>query len=205
MRQLLIATHNPAKKEELKNGFAPLEKSGISLVCLDDLNVSKEPEETGNTFSENAQLKALYFSKLSHLPTVADDGGITIDILNGEPGVHSKRWLGRDASDDELTEYTLNKLRDVPDEKRACKLTLCLHYYNPFHNSHVEVTKSIDGHIAHHSSGLARPGFPYRALFIVDMFNKFYDELTQEEHNKVNHRLLAVKELIPLIANDLLQ
>lgn len=205
MKQLLIATHNPAKKEELKNGFAILTQSHISLVFLNDLKIDKEPEETGNTFSENARLKAMYFSNLSHLPTVADDGGITIDILNGEPGVHSKRWLGRDASDNELTEYTLKRLKGVPEEKRTCKLTLCLHYYNPFRNTHIKAIKSIEGHIAHHSSGLARPGFPYRALFIVDMFNKFYDELTHEEHDRVNHRLLAIKELTPLIVNDLLQ
>lgn len=205
MRQLLIATHNPAKKDELKNGLAPLLKSDIALMLLNDLNIDSEPEETGKTFSENARLKALYFSQISKLPTIADDGGITIDILNGEPGVHSKRWLGRDATDKELTEYTLNRLQGIPDEKRTCQLTLCLHYFNPFRNTHIETTKSVRGHVAHHSSGLARPGFPYRALFIVDMFNKFYDELTHEEHNKVNHRLLAVKELAPLIAHDLLQ
>lgn len=205
MKQLLIATHNPAKKEELKAGFSSLLKSDISLVLLDDLNIHQEPEETGSTFSENAKLKALYFSKISGLPTVADDGGITIDILNGEPGVHSKRWLGRDASDVELTNYTLERLKGIPDAKRACHLTLCLHFFNPLHNTHMQVTKSVEGHVAHRSSGLARPGFPYRALFVVDMFNKFYDELTHEEHSKVNHRLLAVKELAPLIAHDLLQ
>lgn len=205
MKQLLIATHNPAKKKELKNGFAPLLKSDVSLVFLDDLNIENEPEETGKTFSENAQLKAMYFSHISHLPTVADDGGITIDVLNGEPGVHSKRWLGREASDSELMEYTLKRLHGIPEEKRKCKLTLCLHYFNPFRNTHLEVIKSIEGHIAHHSGGLVRPGFPYRALFIVDMFNKFYDELAHEEHDQVNHRLLAVKELAPLITHDLLQ
>ncbi len=205
MKQLLIATHNPAKKEELRRGFAPLLKSGISLILLDDLNINQEPEETGETFSENAKLKALYFSKISGLPTVADDGGITIDALNGEPGVHSKRWIGRDATDVELTNYTLKKLHGFPDEKRTCHLTLCLHFFNPLHNMHIQVTKSVDGHVAHHSSGLARPGFPYRALFIVDRFNKFYDELSSEEHALVNHRLLAVRELAPLIASDLLQ
>ncbi len=205
MKQLLIATHNPAKKEELRQGFTSLLPSGISLVLLDDLNINEEPEETGETFSENAKLKALYFSKMSGLPTVADDGGITIDILNGEPGVHSKRWLGRDASDVELTNYTLERLKGMPDAKRTCHLTLSLHFFNPFHNTHIQVTKSVDGHVAHHSSGLARPGFPYRALFIVDRFNKFYDELSPEEHAQVNHRLLAVSELAPFIASDLLQ
>jgi len=205
MKQLLIATHNPAKKEELRRGFSPLITRGITPIFLDDLQIIQEPEETGVTFSENARLKAEYFSKLSGLPSVADDGGIAIDALRGEPGVHSKRWLGRDATDEELIEHTIKKMNGVPDERRTCRFTLCLDYYNPHSNKHIEVIQSVDGHIATHSSGLARPGFPYRAVFIVDLFHKYYDELTPDEHQKVNHRVRAVKELLPLIANDLLQ
>lgn len=205
---LLIATHNPAKKEELRQGFSYLSvETGrdLSLQFLDHLHISADPEETGNTFLENARLKSHYFANLSHLPTVADDGGIEIDILNGEPGVHSKRWLGRDASDAELIQYTLVQLKDIPVEKRSAQFTTCLYYYNPRTGFETSITESLKGHIALHSSNLAINGFPYRALFIVDKYNKYYDELTEKEHHDINHRLRAIQKLIPFIKEDLLQ
>ena len=205
---LLIATHNPAKKEELRQGFSYLSvETGhdLSLQFLDHLHISADPKETGNTFLENARLKSHYFANLSHLPTVADDGGIEIDILNGEPGVHSKRWLGRDASDAELIQYTLVQLKDIPVEKRSAQFTTCLYYYNPRTGFETSITESLKGHIALHSSNLAINGFPYRALFIVDKYNKYYDELTEKEHHDINHRLRAIQKLIPFIKEDLLQ
>lgn len=195
--QLLIATHNPAKKQELREGFNSL--PNLTLLSLDDLHISADPEETGKTFFENAQLKARYFTKLSSLPTVADDGGIEIDCLKGEPGVHSKRWLGRDATDVEMIEYTLQKLKDVPGEKRTAHFTVCLYFINPMSGFETSVSESVNGIIALTPSRFARKGFPYRALFIVDKYNKYYDELTEQEHNDVNHRLRAVQKLIQKI------
>ena len=205
MTSLLIATHNPAKKQELNMGFSPLNKVNVDLLFLDDLKIKVDPEETGKTFGENASLKARCFAEISKLPTVADDGGIEIDALNGEPGVRSKRWLGRDAPDAEMIDFTINKLKDVPLEKRTAQFTVCLYYYNPINGYSASVSESLKGHISLTPSGFARKGFPYRALFIVDAYSKYYDELTEEEHIKINHRLQAVQKLIPLIKKDLLQ
>jgi XTP/dITP diphosphohydrolase len=202
---LLIATHNPAKKRELGFGFSSLLSQKINLLSLDDVHITLDPEETGKTFLDNARLKAEYFAKLSHLPTVADDGGIEINILNGQPGVHSKRWLGRNASDEEMIAFTLAKLKDVPLKKRTAQFTVCLYYYNPVTKFAISVTESLEGHIALSPSGFSRKGFPYRALFIVDRYNKYYDELTEQEHRLVNHRLKAVEKLTPFIKKDLLQ
>ncbi|PIV08667.1 non-canonical purine NTP pyrophosphatase [Candidatus Roizmanbacteria bacterium CG17_big_fil_post_rev_8_21_14_2_50_39_7] len=205
---LLIATHNPAKKEELKEGFQSFfvqTGHAPSLQTLDDLHITADPEETGKTFYENARLKAHYFATESKLPTVADDGGIEIDILNGEPGVHSKRWLGRDASDTELIEFTLQQLKNIPIEKRSAQFTTCLYYHNPHTGFETSITESLRGHIALHPSNLATNGFPYRALFIVDEYSKYYDELTAQEHHDINHRVQAVQKLIPFIKEDLLQ
>ncbi len=201
-QQLLIATHNPAKKQELGEGFTSgFAQSGHvpSLLTLDDLHISADPEETETSFLANAQLKARYFSQLSNLPTVADDGGIEIDALGGAPGVHSKRWLGREAKDIEMIEYTLEKLKDVPLEKRTAHFTVCLYFINPETGFETSVTKSVHGHIALSPSNQARIGFPYRALFVVDAYNKYYDELSEEEHARVNHRLKAVKQLVQKI------
>ncbi len=205
---LLIATHNPAKKQELKEGFKSfLVGTGrdLSLLFLDDLNIAADPEETGTTFLENARLKAHYFANLSKLPTVADDGGIEIDALNGQPGVHSKRWLGKDATDAELIAYTIKQLEGVPPAKRTAQFTVCLFYHNPNTGFEMSIIESLKGRIALTPSGLAQKGFPYRALFIVDKFKKYYDELTEQEHHDINHRLHAIQKLIPFIKEDLLQ
>lgn len=205
IQKLLIATHNPAKKRELHGGFSSLLTSNINLLFLDDLHITKDPEETGKTFLDNAKLKAEYFAQLSNLPTIADDGGIEIDVLNGEPGVHSKRWLGRDSSDSELIEYTLSRLTSVPLEKRTAHFRIVLYYLNPTTGVSASAHASLDGKIALNVGPKALLGFPYRALFIVDKYKKYYDELTQEEHQSTNHRLMAVEKLIPLIKKDLLQ
>jgi len=205
LQKLLIATHNPAKKQELGSGFAPLKQEKMQLLFVDDLNIKKDPEETGKTFLENAKLKAHYFAHLSNLPTVADDGGIEIDALGGEPGVHSKRWLGREATDAELIAHTVKNMEQVDPAKRTAQFTVCLFYYNPLTHYEIWVTESLKGHITLTPSGLAQKGFPYRALFIVHPYGKYYDELSAAEHHKSNHRLKAVQKIIPLIKSDLIQ
>jgi len=205
IQKLLIATHNPAKKQELRFGFSSDLSSKVNLLFLDDLKIKNDPEETGKTFFDNAKLKAEYFSSLANLPTIADDGGIEIDILNGEPGVHSKRWLGRDATDSEMIQYTLERLDGIPIQKRTAKFTVCLYYHNPLSGFSKSISESLTGHIAFSPSGLAQKGFPYRALFIVSQYDKYYDELTNEEHHAANHRLRALRKLIPFINKDLLQ
>ena len=190
----------------MKEGFSSLIKLGTELLSLDDLHIMDDPEETGKTFLENARLKAEYFAKLTNLPTVADDGGIEIDALSGEPGIHSKRWLGRVATDDELVSNTLKRLNGVPFEKRTAHFRITLYYHNPLHeNAYGSISTSLDGRIALQIGPKALLGFPYRSLFIVDEFNKYSDELTDREHQAVNHRLKAVDKLIPLIKKDLLQ
>lgn len=204
-KKLLIATHNPAKKTELKEGFLPLEKKGIQLIFLDDLHILEDPEETGKTFEENARLKSEFFAQLTGLPTVADDGGIMIDALGGEPGVHSKRWLGRTATDEELVKHTITKLSGIPLEQRTARFHIALWYTNPLKSTHHLSTADLRGRIALHVGPDAKLGFPYRSLFIVDRFNKYYDELSESEHKNVNHRLKAIDQLIPFIVNDLIQ
>lgn len=205
MNKLLIATHNPAKKEELRNGFSTLTHSGINLLSLNELNIEIDPEETGTTFEENAKLKAEYFAQLSGLPTLADDGGIEIDALNGEPGVKSRRWLGYNAPDKELIEYTLLRMKNVPKDKRTACFRVVLHYINPATKKSFHVSTSIEGAIAEQTSKKKVKGFPYRALFIVSRFDKNYEDLSPWEYKQVGHRLHAIKKLIPFIKEDLLQ
>lgn len=195
MNRLLIATHNPAKIAELKSGLSDLGKAGIELVTLNDVGVGEEPEETGKTFKDNSMLKARFYSHLTKLPTLADDGGLVIPHLNNEPGVMSSRWLGRKASDEELIEYTLKRLSGVPYEARGAYLELSLCFHDPISGKTFFESETIAGHIAHEPYPNWKRGFPYRALFIVDKFEKYYDLLAPLEHEVVNHRIIALKRL----------
>lgn len=195
MNRLLIATHNPAKKAELKSGLIGLEKAGIELVTLTDVGVGEEPEETGATFKDNSLLKARFYSQLTGLPAIADDGGLVIPYLNNEPGVKSSRWLGRKASDEELINHTLKRLSGAPDKSRNAYLELSLCFHDPKNGKTLYECETISGHIAYKPYVAWRRGFPYRALFIVDKFKKYYDLLDPEEHEAVNHRVIALKRL----------
>ncbi len=196
MKKLLLATHNRAKLQELKTGAAGLVSQSIKILSLSNLNITTEPEETGKTFEENALIKARYYAEKTGLPTIADDGGLEIEILDGEPGVKSKRWVGHEGTDEELITYTLKRLTGLPKQKRKAYLSVCLCYFDPKTKMTLCKQEKINGHIAEVPSGRPTNGYPFRALFVVDELGKYYDELTEEEHNKINHRLKALKRLI---------
>lgn len=205
MQKLLIATHNQAKVAELTKYLTPLmEGTDVQIVSLSDIHLEEEPEETGETIKDNAILKAKYYGELSGLPALADDGGFMIDALNGEPGVKSNRWLGpRKASDEELINAVLEKMKDVPEGKRQAKMALCLCYYNPLTDALETVETAIDGTVALKPIEKYPEGFPFRALHIVEPYNKYYDDLTEEEHEAVNHRRKAIYGIADTIKADL--
>lgn len=196
MKKLLIGTTNTAKIKELTEGLQPLKSMGIGLVTLKDLQINQDVQESGKTFQENALIKAKTYAEISKLTTLGDDGGLTIDILNGEPGVYSKRWKGYEASDQELIDFTLQKLNGKTGNHRKAQMRLCLCVYDPNSSATFYSEGVIEGRIAEKPTTQAMQGFPFRALFIVDRFNKYYDELTQHEHDLVNHRLQALQRLI---------
>lgn len=196
MKKLLIATHNPAKLHELKKGLQNLKQKGVIILTLKDLAISHEPEENGKTFQENAEIKARYYGNLVKLPTIADDGGLIIPILNNEPGVKSRRWLGYEASDDELIKHTLKLLTNISEDKRVAYLQTYICHFDPDKSTVAFATKKVKGYIAQKPSNKRLKGYPFRSLFIVSAYNKYYDELTHYEHGKINHRLIALRILI---------
>lgn len=203
--KVLIATHNPAKFAELKKGLSPLEQKGVEIVSLKDLEIETEPKETGRTFEENALTKAKFYSKLCSLPTISDDGGLGIESLDGEPGVKSRMWLGREASDEELIEYTLERLKDLSKAKRGGYFETAVCFYDPQTGTHFIEKERIRGYFAEKPSPRRIKGYPFRSLFVIDRLNKYYDELTADEHEKVNHRLKAVRRLVQKITTHLLK
>lgn len=202
MKKIIIATHNKAKQRDLLSGFATLQKHGFSLHTLDELHIVDEPEENGKTFEENALLKARYYAELCGEAAIADDGGLTIDALHGEPGVYSRRWTGHTASDEELIAYAIKRMSNVPDNKRTAKMGTCLCYYDPASKKHITVTEYIDGHISTVANRSWTRGYPYRAVFIVDKYNTYYDNLTPEQHEQINHRLIAIDKLTKLLISS---
>lgn len=204
MKKILIATHNPGKLQEIKFALEPLIKKGINILSLADLNISQEPEETGKTFEENVMLKAKYYAGLTGLLVVCDDGGIAIEALSGEPGVRSRMWLGRKASDEELIKHTLKKLKGLPQRKRKAYFETCVLFFDPKNKRSFLEKERVYGYIATNPHKKRIRGFPFRALFVVSGLNKYYDELTYEEHKKINHRLKATRRLSKKITSYLL-
>lgn len=191
--KILIGSHNQGKINEIKIFIESLSKN-LHILSLNDLNVDEEPEEIGETFLDNAILKAKFYFEKIKIPTIADDGGLIIPYLNNEPGVKSKRWLGYAASDEELINYTLERLKEAKDEERIAFLETCVCYYNG--ENLVWEQEKVKGYIAKEPSKNRIKGYPFRSLFIVEEFNKYYDELTEEEHSMVNHRIKALKKLM---------
>lgn len=187
MTKLLIATHNPAKLAEYKKFLAGTD---FQLLSLSDLGIDDEPIENGKTFKENAELKARFYFEKSGIPTLAEDGGFGIDYLNGEPGVKSRRWPGHEASDQELIDLTLSKLRGVPKEKRTCRLIVVAAYFDGQHLTFGE--GFILGSILEKADPRIQEGFPFRSLFWSTDFNKLLLDLTPEEHQAINHRKKAL-------------
>lgn len=195
MKQLLLATSNPGKLAEMRQGLLNLLNKGWQLLSLANLKITKEPKETGQTFLENAKLKALYYAQHSGLAVIADDGGFVIPYLNGEPGVHSARWLGENSSEDDLIKHTLKKLENAHYKQRQAYLELVLCFYDPQKKLLLFENEKIKGLVAKKPSLKRVVGFPYRALLKVEPFAKYYDELSPQEHFQVNHRLKALKKL----------
>lgn len=202
MQKLLIATSNPGKLGEYRQYLSDFH---LELVSLQDVGLFSI-DETGATFEENAILKARTYFKRSGLPCISDDGGLEVDFLHGEPGVMSHRWKTGDenATDDELIDYTIERMRGVPDGRRGARLRLVMAFADKEGNIHTSEA-AIEGTIAHEPAANRIEGFPFRAVLKVSRFNKMYDDLAPEEHEEVNHRRLALMQLKSTIRAALCQ
>ena len=197
MRKLLIATKNPGKLNEFKQF---LEGLPFEIVSLKDLNIAEDIEEDGKTYRENSQKKALFFAKLTGLPAIADDGGIEIDALNGAPGIKSRRWLGYEASDEEIVKHMLKISRELPENNRKAIFRTIVSFAMP-RGRVWSVEGKVEGIIAKKPLLKILKGYPYRSFFFIPKINKFYheSELSKEEERLYNHRYKAVQKLLPVI------
>jgi XTP/dITP diphosphohydrolase len=196
MRPLLIATTNPAKLTEYRLLLRDLE---LELVSLADAGITDTPEETGATFEENALIKARFYFERARTATLADDGGLEIDALGGEPGVRSHRWLnsGGDDSDQALVNEVMRRMKGVPVGQRSARLraATALIYDDGGQVRERVAEAAIEGVIAERAYSLLREGFPYRAVLFMPERNCFVGELGDEEEAKISQRRIALAKL----------
>ena len=191
--RVLLATHNAKKLAELRR---ILDASGVGVVGLDEVPGHPEPRETGITFEENALLKARIGALHSGLPTVADDSGLAVDVLNGMPGVFSARWAGKHGDDVANLELVLAQLSDVPERHLGAAFVCVAALVLP-DGREVLGEGVIRGVIAEQATNGRERGFPFRSVFYLPSLGKYYLDLTGEEHERINHRRAA---LVPVRA-----
>lgn len=197
--KLLVATHNRGKLKEYQE---MLDAPELELVTLDDAGIAHDVEETGATFLENARLKADAYAAMSGLPTLADDSGLQVDALGGAPGVYSKRYAGEGKSDGERNEYLLEKLRNVPKEKRTARFR-CVIVINDAKGQTWTTEGICEGEIGFEPRGTN--GFGYDPIFVVTDRSVHLAELSSRDKNQISHRanaLVAAREILRQLVRD---
>lgn len=186
--RIMLASANAAKIAELKD---ILGQAGIEVIGLGDRS-STEEIETGSTFTENALLKARYYRDVSGLPTIADDSGLEVETLGGEPGVRSARYGGPGASDADRINKLLDKLRNVPHDRRQCRF-VCVAAIAWDGGERTFMGESF-GSILTEPRG--QGGFGYDPVFFYQPLGRTFAELTAAEKANVSHRGRAFRKLV---------
>lgn len=190
--KLLLATRNPGKLLELWRMLDGV--AGLDVIGLADVPESPEAPETGATFAENALAKARDAARATGLPSVADDSGITVDALNGMPGVLSARWSGRHGDDRGNVDLLLAQLGDVPDERRGAAFVCAAALVVPGGEETV-VHGEWSGAITRAPRG--SNGFGYDPIFVPDGETRTSAELSVPEKDASSHRARALHALLP--------
>lgn len=184
--KLIFATHNANKLKEVKE-MMPAE---YELLSLTDLDYYSEIEETSNTIEGNAQIKAETIAKHFGMPCFADDTGLEVDELNGEPGVRSARYAGDEKSDEANREKLLKELSSKNNRKAHFKTVICFVNKDEITN----FTGICKGEILTQERG--EGGFGYDALFKPDNYEQSFAEMSSELKNTISHRALAFQKFI---------
>jgi XTP/dITP diphosphohydrolase len=196
-RKILVASTNPGKIAEMRAMLG----EDIEWVGLADFPNINEIKEDGETFVENARKKALGYAKQTGLWTIADDSGLVVDALGGEPGVKSARFSDAKDKDRKLLDHknmakVLKLLEETPKEKRTARFVCCLCLASA-EKILIETEGKLEGLIAEKEMGTN--GFGYDPIFFVPKLNKTVAQLSREEKNAISHRGNAIRKLKPLL------
>jgi len=189
--KIIFASNNKNKVQEIQNQVL----KSIQIVTLEEIGCTEDIAETGTTLEENAIIKANYITEKYGLPCFADDTGLEIDALNGEPGVYSARYAGEDKNADKNMDLVLEKLSNSTNRKAQFKTVIALNINNEQHL----FTGIVEGEVRNKKTGTQ--GFGYDPIFEPENLGKTFAEMTLEEKNKLSHRGRAVEQLIEFLIN----
>ncbi len=201
-KELFYATNNPGKRFE---AIKHLGHHGIKVTTPSDYEINIDIEESGNSLEENAILKAEAYSDLvTDTLILSDDTGLEIDALNGEPGIHVRRWRdGENAmTDEELIDYCLERMKGIPKKKRGAQFKTVLALNIP--GKGIEIfTGILRGYILEEASPIRVEGFPFKSLFFVEEWNMLLGDAmelpVEDKQHLLNHREKAMNKAIPRI------
>lgn len=198
-KKMIMATRNHGKAAELAQLLADL---AVEILTLDHFSAFPDIEETGATFHENAVLKARAAAQYSSLPALADDSGLAVDALAGQPGVYSARFAGEPCSDTKNNQKLLELLKDIPLERRTARFVSTIAFITP--EGVIKVTEGFcEGIILPEPRGTG--GFGYDPLFYLPALGKTMAELSKTEKNQISHRGKALRAMLPFLREYLQQ
>lgn len=189
MSRIIFATGNEGKMREIRAILSGMEAEVLSMR---EAGLNTDAEETGNTFEENAIIKAQAIAALTDAIVLADDSGLEVDYLNKEPGVYSARYLGEETSYEIKNQVILERMEGVPKEKRSARFVCAIAAVLPDREVLV-VRETLEGYIGFQVAGCN--GFGYDPIFYVDEFGCSTAELSEEEKNVVSHRGKALRAM----------
>lgn len=188
--ELILATHNLHKIREFREMLKTLKN--LDIISLLQFPTYKLPPETGATFEENARIKAQDAAKELNYLVLADDSGLVVPSLNGQPGIHSKRYAGEEATDAENRIKLLNEMKSLQGLQRSAYYECCLVLANPSEVL-MRVSAKVEGRVAKEERG--RNGFGYDSIFVKNDYEKSFGELDEQTKNRISHRKKAITKL----------
>lgn len=194
MKRVIFATGNEGKMREIR---MILKAYPVEVVSMKEAGIDTDIVEDGNTFEENALIKARAIMKLTGDIVFADDSGLEIDYLNKAPGIYSARFLGEDTDYDTKNNYILDKLSGVPDEKRTARFVCAMAAVFP-DGSEITRRGVVEGIIGHEIAG--ENGFGYDPIFYLLEYGCMSAQLAPEKKNEISHRGKALRALVEVIA-----
>ncbi len=198
--KLLLATRNQGKIIEFRRILDAVAPGAIELVGLEAFPELHDVDETGTTFEENALLKAREMSQATGLPAIADDSGLCIDALNGDPGIFSARWAGAHGNDQANIEKVLGQLKDVPEAQRGAYFICVAALYLPDGRTFCQEGRFY-GTILH--SPVGENGFGYDPIFAPEGLDISSAQMSSEEKDAVSHRGKALRAIAPIVMSAL--
>lgn len=199
--RIVFATGNENKMKEIRRILGNL---GMDIVSMKEAGIDGDVEENGTTFSENSLIKARAIASLlkekgdTESIVLADDSGLEIDYLNGEPGIYSARYMGHDTPYSEKNAAIIERLSGVPDEKRTARFVCAIAAVLP-DGREFDTLGKMEGRIAYETAG--GNGFGYDPIFFLPEYNKTSAELAEDEKNAISHRGKALREMEKILDN----